>query len=269
MAWDTITFNKISVPLIAIILVILAFAGIMYVNSSEEDGIITKVDYDLGYVQPHWDDYETVTLNEDKLRQSLESGSVSLNLLGENVDITITEYENKNYDYYKGSVNGIKSNDAEFYIEEETCSCYVSLGTHYYQIAPTEKIIGNEMIYVLYMTDREKEVQRIEQYPIDPLTFEISNEDYIEHDISIEIFNPSNVSIFRENYSISPGETINSPEVSKVLGTYRYVVILDDDYKLEQTASVARATGLGSSEKLYFNLINDSEYPIDMAIAVA
>jgi hypothetical protein len=124
-------------------------------------------------------------------------------------------------------------------------------------------------MYVLYMTDYEKEEQRHEQYPIDPLTFEISNEDSLDHNISIEIFDPSNVAIFYENYSISPGEIIASPEISEILGKHRYVVTLDNDYSFEQSATVARSTGLGSSEKLYFNIINDSEYPVLVGIEIA
>jgi hypothetical protein len=68
---------------------------------------------------------------------------------------------------------------------------------------------------------------------------------------------------------MSPGEIIVSPEVSEVLGSHRYVVTLDGNYSFEQSSTVARSTGLGSSEKLYFNIVNDSEYPVEVGIEIA
>jgi hypothetical protein len=219
-------------------------------------------------VQVHWDEYKAVTVNLGNLRQALDSGNFSLRLLDEDVEIIIFESD-KQDGYYRGYANGVAANEAEFYCGKVSSHCYVDLGTHSYHIANTGEMNGNEMVYVLYMTDYEKEEQRHEQYPIDPLTFEISNEDSLGHNISIEIFDPSNSLIFSENYSISPGEIISSPEVSEVLGTHRYVVTLDGDYSFEQSSTVARSTGLGSSEKLYFNIVNDSEYPVEVGIEIA
>lgn len=250
------------------LVVILSVAGLLYVDLSGEDGIITRMDYYIEDVQSHWDAYEAVAVNEDRLRQSLESGSFSLRLMDEDIGIIITESD-KADGYYRGYANGVAANDVEFYCGDDLCSCYVDLGTYSYQIAPTWEMDGNEMVYVLFMKDYDKEKQRHEQYPIDPLTFEISNEDSLKHNISIEIFDPSDVLIFSENYSISPGEVIISPEISKVLGMHQYLVILDNDYRFEESATVARSTGLGSSEKLYFNFINHSEYPMEVGIEIA
>ena len=262
--------KKIPLSFIVIVFVILVVAGLLYFNFSDKNEIITDVDYiiDEEDVQAHWDEYKTVTVNVDRLRESLENGNVKLSLINEDVEIIITESEISN-GYYRGYVNGVAANEAEFYQSENTCSCYVDLGTHSYQIAPIREMDSNEVIYVLYMIDYEKDKLRHEQYPIDPLTFEISNEDSLNHNISIEIFDPSNSLIFYENYSISPGEIIVSPEVSEVLGQHRYVVILDGDYRFEEFATVARAAELGSSEKLYFNFINNSEYPMEVAVTMA
>ncbi|TQD26121.1 hypothetical protein [Methanolobus vulcani] len=270
MEWSKITSKKIPFSLIAIVLVILAVAGLLYINLSNEDEIISDIDYTIDEedVQSHWDEYKAVTVNVDKLRQSLDSGNFSLRLLDEDVHIIIFK-SNKADGYYRGYANGVAANQAEFYCGEDTCHCYIDLGTYSYHIVNTGELVGNENMYVLYMTDYEKEEQRHEQYPIDPLTFEISNEDSLDHNISIEIFDPSNSLIFSENYSISPGEIIASPEISEIPGKHRYVVVLDGDYSFEQSATVARSTGLGSSEKLYFNIVNDSEYPVLVGIEIA
>jgi hypothetical protein len=270
LEWSKITSKKIPFSLIAIILIILAVAGFLYVNSSAETGIITDSGYTIDEedAQAHWDEYKAVTVNPDNLRQALDSGNFSLRLLDEDVNIIIFESKKKD-GYYRGYANGVAANEAEFYCGEDSCHCYVDLGTHSYHVVNTGEMNDNEMVYVLYMTDYGKEEQRHEQYPIDPLTYEISNEDSLEHNISIELFDPSNSLIFSENYSLSPNEIISSPELSEVLGKHRYVVILDGDYKLEESAAVARSTGLGSSEKLYFNIVNDSEYPVEVGIEIA
>ncbi|WMW24731.1 hypothetical protein RE474_11665 [Methanolobus sediminis] len=270
MEWSKIASKKIPLSLIAIVLVILAILGLLYIDFLVQDEIINDAEYTIAEedVQAHWDEYKAVTVNVDKLRQALDSGNLSLRLLDEDVNIIIFESD-KADGYYRGYANGVAANEAEFYCGEDTCHCYVDLGTHSYHIVLTGELVGNEIIYVLYMTDYEKEKQRHEQYPIDPLTFEISNEDSLEHNISIEIFDPSNSLIFSENYSISPGEIIASPDISEVLGTHRYVVTLDGDYSFERSATVARAAELGSSEKLYFNFINNSESPMEVAVAMA
>jgi hypothetical protein len=219
-------------------------------------------------VQLNWDEYKAVTVNVDKLGEALDSKHFSLKLLEEDVKISITQ-SNKEGIFYRGYANEVAANEAEFSFGGNAFSCYIDLGTRSYQLSPTGKIVDNETIYVLYMTDYEKRKHRYEEYPIDPLTFEISNEDTLEHNISIEIFDPSNVAIFNENYTISPGEEIVSPDISEVLGKHRYVVILDGNYTFEESATVARKAELVSSEKLYFNFINNSEYPMEVGIEVA
>ncbi|MDK2947905.1 MAG: hypothetical protein PWQ63_1065 [Methanolobus sp.] len=251
-------------------MVIFAVSGLLYTNFSPENKIINDADYMIAEedVQAHWDEYKAVTVDVDRLRESLDSGNFSLMLLDEDVNIMIFKSD-KTEGYYRGYANGVAANEAEFYCGDNLCSCYVDFGTHFYHISPTGDTAGNETIYVLYMTDYEKDKQRHYQYPIDPLTFEISNEDSLGHNISIKIFDPSNSLIFSENYSISPDEIIVSPDISEVLGRHRYVVILDDDHRFEEFATVARAAELVSSEKLYFNIVNNSESPMDVAVAIA
>ena len=270
MEWSKITSDKVALSLIAIVFVIFTIEGLFYASFPGEDEIITDVDYiiDEKEGQSNRDEYKAVTVNVDKLGEALDSGNFSLKLLDENVDIIIFESK-KEEGYYRGYANDVAANQAEFYCGEDSCHCYVDLGTRSYHIVNTGELVGNEMIYVVYMTDYKKEEQRHKQYPIDPLTFEISNEDTLKHNISIEVFDPSNSLIFSEDYSISPGEVIVSPKVSEVLGKHRYVVVLDGDYEFEESATVARSTGLGSSEKLYFNFINNSEYPMEVGVEVA
>ncbi|ETA66962.1 hypothetical protein MettiDRAFT_0367 [Methanolobus tindarius DSM 2278] len=270
MEWSKITSDKTALSLIAIVFVIFTIEGLFYASFLGEDGIINDVDYTIAEedAQAHWDEYKAVTVNVDNLRQALDNGNLSLKLLDEDVSIIIFESD-KADGYYRGYANGVAANQAEFSFGENAFSCYVDLGTHSYQIAPSWDIVDNKMIYAVYMTDYKKEEQRHEEYPIDPLTFEISNEDNLKHNISIEVFNPSSSLIFSEEYSISPGEVIVSPDISEFLGKHRYVVVLDGDYEFEESATVARSTGLGSSEKLYFNFINNSEYPMEVGIEVA
>ena len=77
----------------------------------------------------------------------------------------------------------------------------------------------------------------------------------------MEIFDPSNNSIFKEPYEANPEETIYSPKITKKKGKYTFKVALDD--KIEETYEAE--VGIGRSRVsiyLYDKRVSGSEDPI-------
>ncbi|MDD2665992.1 MAG: hypothetical protein PHD13_00560 [Methanocellales archaeon] len=73
---------------------------------------------------------------------------------------------------------------------------------------------------------------------IDPLRFSLSNKDGITHEVTVEIFDSSNRTIFNKMYTIEPRERVQSPEITKDKGEYMYKVTVDNTATEWQTAYV-------------------------------
>jgi len=69
-----------------------------------------------------------------------------------------------------------------------------------------------------------------------PLAFTIHNEDVNNHMLMVEVFNSNNKSLFNKTYEVNPGESIESPAITKKKGKYTIKVILDG--KIEKTSKV-------------------------------
>ncbi|MEA1895699.1 MAG: hypothetical protein U9N36_11000 [Euryarchaeota archaeon] len=66
--------------------------------------------------------------------------------------------------------------------------------------------------------------------PIEPLHFHVGTNDNVNrHNITIEIFNYNNKSIFKETYNLDPKEGIDSPGITKRRGKYTIKVTVDDE----------------------------------------
>ena len=65
--------------------------------------------------------------------------------------------------------------------------------------------------------------------PIGPLRFSISNNDIDEHNITVEVFDYKNKSIFKETYELGSNERANTPVITKRRGNYVFNVTVDDE----------------------------------------
>jgi len=80
--------------------------------------------------------------------------------------------------------------------------------------------------------------------PVEPLHFHLVNGDDINRpNITVEIFNSNNKSIFKETYNLGPKEAIDSPEITKRRGKYMFKVTLDDEITRTYKAGVGQVTG--------------------------
>ena len=80
--------------------------------------------------------------------------------------------------------------------------------------------------------------------PVEPLHFSLGNGDDVNnHNITVEIFNSKNESIFKETYELGPKEKIGSPMITKRRGKYMFKVTLDDEITRTYKADVGQMIG--------------------------
>ena len=171
--------------------------------------------------------------------------------------------------WYKGFAEGHPNYNVDISIRGNKVYGSVTTYGRDYNIYPTDVVIDGEIVHLVVASDILDTRFIEEKYPIDPLTFEIVNEDNIMHDFAIEVYDPYNNLIFDETYSLQPGETIQSPEISKQLGLHLYVYKLDTNETFTLHARVSREANLGSSEKVSFIFVNDTEHPMLIGTTVA
>lgn len=222
-----------------------------------------------------WDGFETVIVDTDKLRKAADTGNVTLNIMGEDFEVEIQEksrLKGENVYYYTGSIAGSKEGRTDLYVGEENLSGSVEPGEPWnvtYNIAHTDERYDREVVHVVFMIDWEKERERIEKLGIDPLQFFLKNSDSREHVMSIEIFDFNNKSVFKETYTIAPGDEITSPKIDAELGQYRYEIVLDNSSTFEQRVTANYAANLGGSEKPYIYITGDPDNPLAFGVEVA
>ncbi|HOW13522.1 hypothetical protein [Methanosarcina sp.] len=251
--------------------------SVYYGSSSEsaqnEGDIIQKVEVNNSSFlegSEDWDGFETVIIDIDKLRKAADVGNVTLNIMGENFEVEIREksrLEGENAYFYTGPIAGSKDKDsrADLYVGEESLCGSVEPGEPWnvtYNIVPTDQRYDGKIVHVVFMQDWTKENERLEKAGIDPLQFFLINNDSRKHVMSIEIFDFNNKSVFKENYTINPGDEISSPKIDVELGKYRYEIILDNELTYEAKVKAGFAGNLSGSEKLHLTIRDDPDNPI-------
>jgi len=242
-------------------------------SAQNEGDIIQKIEINNSSFlegSEDWDGFETVIVDIDKLRKAADDGNVTLNIMGENFEVEIREksrLEGENSYFYTGPIVGSKDKDsrADLYVGEESLGGSVEPGEPWnvtYNIAPTDQRYDGKIIHVVFMQDWAKEKERLEKAGIDPLQFFLINNDSRKHVMSIEIFDFNNKSVFKENYTINPGDEISSPKIDAERGKYRYEIILDNELTYEAKVQAGYVANLGGSEKLHLTIRDDPDNPI-------
>lgn len=250
------------------------YSGYNKESAQTEGKIFQKIDVNSSSfleVQEDWDGFEIIIVDIDKLRKAADDGNVTLNVMEEEFEIRIQEksrLEGENAYFYTGPIVGGKDRDsrADLYVGEESLGGSVEPGEPWnvtYNIAPTDKRYNGKIVHVVFMQDWEKQTERLKQAGIDPLQFFLINNDSIKHVMSIEIFDFNNKSVFKENYTINPGDEISSPRIDAEPGKYRYEIILDNKLTYEAKVHAGYATNLGGSEKLHLTIRDDPDNPIE------
>ena len=239
------------------------------------DGIIPLIGFDKSLLEiPESRDYvDAVIVNTEKFNKSAANGTVNLSLMGENFELKLHETDTSNTrTTYAGYITGKPQSIAFFAVGEDTISGCINVDfyTLSYRIEATEEMYDGNVAHLVWMYHNKGMNEKLEQeYSLDPLQFFLSNSDKEAHEIRIELFDFYNESVFNGTYSLDPGDEVASPEINVELGYYRYEIILDGQPPFEQKVRADYAAELSSSEKLYLNLIDHPEYPMEIGIEIA
>ncbi|WMW24134.1 hypothetical protein RE474_08490 [Methanolobus sediminis] len=239
----------------------------------QSTGIVSKVD--VGAVSlklpEDWDYNETVTIDTEKLNSFARNGTLNIVLMNEDIDIVIQVVDDSDQDVirYKGFAQENPDYNVDMSLRGEEVYASITTYDKMYNIFPTDVVTNGKTVHYVAVYDIIDSRSEMEKYPIDPLTFDIINEDSLNHEFAVEVFDPYNKSIFNETYLLNPGETIQSPEISEQLGLHHYVYSLDNGEAFVLYVRVERATNLGSSEKVSFEITNDPANPLLVSTTIA
>ncbi|HWQ49424.1 MAG TPA: hypothetical protein VN414_10850 [Methanosarcina sp.] len=272
---------KILAAAMLILLGIVVFS--VYSGSSNEEipdnnDIIQKIEVNNSNffeVSEDWDGFEAVVINTDKLRKDADKGNVTIKVMGEDFNIEVKEksrIEGENTYFYTGSITGTKEGRSDLYVGGECLGGSIEPGEPWnvtYNIVHTDERYNGKVVHVIFMQDWEKQWKRLEKMGIDPLQFSLRNSDSKKHGMSIEIFDFNNKSVFKEKYTMNPGDTISSPKINAELGQYKYEIILDNKFTFEQKVQAGYAGNLGGSTKLHLNIRGDPNNPIEFVSEMA
>ncbi|AKB23537.1 hypothetical protein MSMTP_0068 [Methanosarcina sp. MTP4] len=239
------------------------------------DGIIPVIGFDKSLLEiPESCDYvAAIIINPVKFNKSAANGTVNLSLMGEDFELKLheTDYPTSKTTY-AGYITGKPQSNVFFSVGEDSISgsIVVDFYTLSYGIRATDEMYDGKVVHLVWVYRHEDMKEKLEQeYSLDPLQFFLSNSDKEGHEIRIELLDFHNEPVFNGTYSLNPGDEVASPEINVELGNYRYEITLDGQPPFEQKVRADYATELGSSEKLYINLIDHPEYPMEIGIEVA
>lgn len=257
------------------------------VNSSKEnftagslgicrDGIFEEIKLDKGLIEPSEPcaAYQTVVANPVKFRELASNGTVNLSLMGEDYELKLQDRQIQKSDLksYMGYISGKPQSSCFFTVRNESIEGCINVDffTLSYGIITTDEKYNEKVIHLLckyYSQEGDREIRK--RYSLDPLEFTLRNNGKKNHEVSIELLDFYNKSVFKAKYSLKPGDEIFSPKINVEPAYYRYEIILDNKFTFEEKVRADYAAELGSSEKLHINLNEDPDNPIEFGIAVA
>jgi hypothetical protein len=192
--------------------------------------------------------------------------------MGENYELKLQEREtqNPNVNSYLGYIVGKPQSSAFFTVKNDSINGCINVDfyTLSYEITSTDEKHNGKIVHLLWRCYSEGEkIKKL--HSLDPLKFFLRNSDKKRHEILIEIFDFYNKSLFKDNYTMNPEDKISSPEINVEPGDYRYEITLDNKFTFEERVTANYAANLGGSEKLYLNVRDDIDNPIEFSMAIA
>jgi hypothetical protein len=243
---------------------------------TDDDGIIEEIKLDNSSIEApeSCETFETIIVNPAKFRELASNGTVNLNLMGEDYELKLQERETRkiNVTSYMGYIVGKPQSSAFFTVKNESIEGCINVDfyTLSYGIASTDEKYNGKIVHLLwrcYSEGGEEEIKK--HHSLDPLEFSMRNSDKKSHEIHIELFDFYNKSVFKENYTMNPGDEIFSPEIKVEPGYYRYEIILDNKSTFEPRVTANYAANVGGSEKLHLTIRDDPNNPIEFVSEIA
>jgi hypothetical protein len=247
-----------------------------HMSVADENNIFKEIKLDNSSIKvpESCDHFETVIVNPEKFRELALNGTLNLSLMGEDYELKLQETKTRKPDIisYSGYIVGKPQSSAFFTVKNDSINGCINVDfyTLSYGISSTDEKYDGKIVHLLRRYYNEGAEEKLEkQYSLDPLRFSISNSDKERHEVCIELLNFYNQTIFKQTYTMNPGDRISSTMINAELGLYRYEIILDNDFTCEQTVRADYAAELGSSEKLYIYITDDPDNPIKFGIEVS
>lgn len=243
---------------------------------TDDDGIIEEIKLDNSSIEApeSCETFETIIVNPAKFRELASNGTVNLNLMGEDYELKLQERETRkiNVTSYMGYIVGKPQSSAFFTVKNESIEGCINVDfyTLSYGIASTDEKYNGKIVHLLwrcYSEGGEEEIKK--HHSLDPLEFSMRNSDKKSHEIHIELFDFYDKSVFKENYTMNPGDEIFSPEIKVEPGYYRYEIILDNKSTFEPRVTANYAANVGGSEKLHLTIRDDPNNPIEFVSEIA
>jgi len=219
-------------------------------------------------------EFKTVIVNPSKFNELASNGTLNLNLIGNDYELKlkVEETRNPNVISYMGYIVGKPQSSAFFTVKNDSINGCINVDFYNqtYGIASIDEQYNGKIVHLLWRCYSEGgEEESKKHHSLDPLEFSLKNSDNKRHEISIVLFDFYNKSVFKENYSMNPGDEIFSPEISVEPAYYRYEIILDNKFTFEQRVTANYAANLGGSEKLHLNIGDDQDNPIEFSMEIA
>jgi len=241
-----------------------------------ENGIFEEINFNKSFIEApeSCEQFETIIVNPGEFRKLASNGTVNLSLMGEDYELKLQERETGkiNVNSYMGYIVGKPQSSAFFTVRNDSIEGCINVDfyTLSYGIASTDEKYNGKIVHLLwrcYSEGGEEEIKKT--HSLDPLEFSLKNSDKKGHEIHIELFNFYNESVFKENYTMNPGDEIFSPEINVEPGYYRYKIILDNKSTFEQRVTGNYAANVGGSEKLHLTIRDDPNNPIEFVSEIA
>jgi hypothetical protein len=246
-------------------------------NISEAgNSIFEEIKLDNSFIEApeSCDEFETVIVNSSKFRELVSNETLNLNLMGADYEFKLQERETQNQrvNSYSGCIVGKPQSSAFFTVKKDSIDGCINVDfyTLSYGIASTDEKYNGKIVHILWRCYSEGGEEEVKKYhSLDPLEFSLRNSDKKSHQVHIELVDFYNKSVFKENYTMNPGDEIVSPEINVEPGYYRYKIILDNRSTFEQRVMANYAANVGGSEKMHLTVRDNPDDPIEFGMEIA
>lgn len=186
--------------------------------------------------------YELIIIDAVRFKQHADTGRMEINLVGDKFVLdmepgiwaneginesfddengTIIEREMEPIYQYNGKVKGQSESEVSFTLDSEIVLGWIAADGEQYVIEQIGWVMDNDTKRIVYIAYKESDVENTNQYDPDDylkdrsLLFMMSNQDKYPHTVVVEIFDLSGVLVFIDEYTLGPGQFMESPSITK------------------------------------------------------
>jgi hypothetical protein len=135
---------------------------------------------------------------------------------------------------YNGKVENKHESEASFTLDNQTVLGWIAIKNERYVIEQVGWVMDNKTKMTVYIAYKESDIKIIRGDNInaeehEPLFFTVKNQDVYPHEVVVEIFDSSGVSIFIKKYALNPEQYLRSPSIIDDGDMYMYKATLENN----------------------------------------